>query len=224
MASAPSRNWIAAPSTLAGLDGLLAQQGTLLRRVAGDRLFRAGQVPKHMFFLCHGEVRLQRTTQTGEDVCFQRCTGGFIAEASLTSAAYHCDALCRGPSELLALACATLRRAIDTDPALRWAWIDLLSAQSRRQRVRIERLALKTIPERLRHLIHTEGEAGMWVLDGTRKELAADLGVTPEALYRALAALVAQGSLTISGSRFSWRGARGGASRADGLRRSRSGP
>lgn len=186
------------------LNALLVRHAAPLQRSAGDTLFRVGQVPKYMYFLQCGEVRLERTTHAGQEVYFQRSTGGFIAEASLTSAAYHCDAACRAPCELLALLCAELREAIDTDAAIRWGWIDLLSAQSRGQRLRIERLALKTIPQRLLHLICTEGEQGRYTLQGSRKELAAEMGVTPEALYRALTALESVGTLSMRGMQLVW--------------------
>lgn len=192
------------PPARSRLDALLVKQATPLRRRSGDVLFRAGQVPKYLYFLECGEVRLQRITRTGQEVFFQRSAGGFIAEASLRSAAYHCDAVCRAPCELLALPCTALREAIDTDAAIRWSWIDLLSAQSRGQRLRIERLALKTISQRLLHLIYTEGEHGSYTLQGSRKDLAADLGVTPEALYRALTALESAGTLSVRGRQLVW--------------------
>jgi CRP-like cAMP-binding protein len=66
----------------------------------------------------------------------------------------------------------------------------MLAAQARRQRSRIERLSLRTVRERLQHLALTEGDGqGVYRLPGTRLELAAELGVTPEALYRGLSAL-----------------------------------
>lgn len=96
---------------------------------------------------------------------------------------------------------------IDRDQGTRWAWIGMLGAQARQQRARIERQSLKTIRERLEHLILSEGSgpAG-YPIPGTKIQLAAELGVTPEALYRCLAALQAEGKLSIEAGRLAWRG------------------
>ena len=158
-----------------------------------------------MFYVRRGEAQMQRVTPSGAPVLLQRASRAFLAEASLTSGRYHCDAVCRSDCDLLAFPLRALREAIDNDEGTRWAWIGLLSAQSRQQRARIERLALKTIRERLRHLLLTEGTDGGYELPGTRMELAAELGVTPEAMYRALAALQAEGTLSFRGARLHWR-------------------
>jgi CRP-like cAMP-binding protein len=147
-----------------------------------------------------------RVTPAGAPVLLQRASRGFLAEASLTSGRYHCDAVCRNDCELLAFPLPALREAINTDNGTRWAWIELLSAQTRQQRARIERLTLRTIRERLLHLLLTEGADRGYELPGTRMELAAELGVTPEAMYRALAALQADGTLSVRGARLHWRG------------------
>ncbi|WP_162487248.1 MULTISPECIES: helix-turn-helix domain-containing protein [unclassified Variovorax] len=125
----------------------------------------------------------------------QRASRAFLAEASLTS--YHCDAVCRSAWELLAFPIRQLREAIDGDQGTPWAWIESLGLQSRRQRARIKRLM---------HLLLTEGQDGSYDRPGTRMELAAELGVTAEALYRALPSLQKKGILSVQGSRLSWRG------------------
>jgi CRP/FNR family transcriptional regulator, dissimilatory nitrate respiration regulator len=176
-----------------------------LRRPAGAVLFRAGGRPTWMYFVRRGEAQMLRVTAAGAPVLLQRATGAFLAEASLTSVRYHCDAVCRTECDLLAFPLRALRESVDADQGTRWAWIGLLSSQSRGQRARIERLALKTVRERLQHLILAEGTQDGYALPGTRMDLAAELGVTPEALYRALASLQADGSLSLIGNRLRWR-------------------
>jgi CRP-like cAMP-binding protein len=60
-------------------------------------------------------------------------------------------------------------------------------------------MALKSVRERLVHWLLIEGEGGRCALRTTRKELAAELGVTHEALYRTIAALVRAGELADEG-------------------------
>lgn len=189
---------------LARFDPRLRTATRELQRPAGAVLFRAGERPNWMYFVKSGQAQMLRTTASGATVLLQRASGGFLAEASLTSGRYHCDAVCRSDCSLLAFPLRTLRECIDGDDGTRWAWIGLLSSQSRQQRARIERMALKTVRERLQHLILAEGTEDGYELPGTRMDLAAELGVTPEAVYRTLAALQDDGSLTVIGTRLRW--------------------
>src|SRR5674476_1645087 len=58
----------------------------------GERLFTTGAKPSQMFFIGSGEVILERAGAQGGLVILQRTRHGFIGEASLQSARYHCDA------------------------------------------------------------------------------------------------------------------------------------
>jgi CRP-like cAMP-binding protein len=98
----------------------------------------------------------------------QRASGGFLAEASLLSARYHCDAFARTDVELVAFPVEALRGAIDGDARVRWAWIGMLSGEIRRQRAGVERMALKSVRERLLHWLLTEGKDGRCVLRRAR--------------------------------------------------------
>jgi len=189
---------------LAGFSQALLAAARAMERPAGAHLFRSGQRPAWMYYVRRGEAIMQRVTPSGAPVPLQRASGGFLAEASLTSPRYHCDGVCRTACELLAFPLPALRETIDTDEGTRWAWIAMLSAQARHLRARIERQSLKTIRERLHHLLLAEGDADGYELAGTRLDLAAELGVTPEALYRSLAALQAQGTLRVQGNRLTW--------------------
>jgi len=175
------------------------------RKPAGAAVFRTGQRPSSLYFVASGEAVMSRTDRHGRALVLQRAATEFLAEASLSSARYHCDAFCRTPAELVAFPIALLRQAIDADAGVRWAWIRMLSGEIRRLRAGVERMALKSVRERLSHWILTEGEDGSYTLRGSRKELASELGVTHEALYRCIAALVREGELLDAGGSLSLR-------------------
>ena len=59
----------------------------------------------------------------------------------------------------------------------------------------IERLSMRGVKERLLHLIETDGDAGPLPLGSGLKSMAAELGVSHEALYRAVADLEKKGIL-----------------------------
>jgi CRP-like cAMP-binding protein len=178
-----------------------------LWRPAGSVLFRDGERPTWMFYVHHGEVLMQRVTPSGTLVVLKRISEGFLAEGSLTNAAYFGEAVCRTDCILFALPMADIRAAVAADEESCWAWMELLGAQLRQQRMRVERLTLKTVRDRLAHLLVSESQPdGSYRLCGTRMDLAAELGVTPAALYRELAALQAERLLVIDESRWFWRG------------------
>lgn len=195
-----------AHDALAGLHPDLTAQAQPLELAAGKRLFPMGGRPEWMHFVRRGEAVLQRMTPDGLITVMQRAAAGaWLAESSLTSQRYHCDGVCRTACALVRVPIQALRLAIDTDAATRWWWISRLSGETRQQRLRTERLSLKSIKDRLRHLIVTEGDPGLGLdWPGTRLELAIELSVTPEALYRALAELQSGGLLTFVQNRLRW--------------------
>ncbi|WP_156775486.1 Crp/Fnr family transcriptional regulator [Hydrogenophaga sp. RAC07] len=155
----------------------------------GDRLFLQRQRPKHMYFVVVGEIVQERTGEQGHALVLQRVRQGFLAEASLQSVSYHCDAVVTAPGQAVELPIEPLRveLAADSDFALRW--IGMLNAEVRRLRAQCERMSLKGVNERLLHMIETEGVDGRLRTASGLKSLATELAVSHEALYRALAGL-----------------------------------
>jgi CRP/FNR family transcriptional regulator, dissimilatory nitrate respiration regulator len=155
----------------------------------GDMLFKLGKKPVHMLFVSRGEVVLQRLGAQGESVVLQRTRQGFIAEASLHSARYHCDAVVTRSGEFVSIPLAAVKQTLYSDPDFASRWIAMLNQEVKRLRAQCERLSKKGVKERLLHLIETEGNKGQLALGSDLKSLAAELGVTHEALYRAVAKL-----------------------------------
>lgn len=162
-------------------------EGALYRK--GERLFLTGQQPQWMYFVVCGEVTLERTGLQGEAVVLQRTRLGFVSEASLKVTRYHCDALAIHDTTAVKVPVTALARALDSDPAFASRWISMLNNEVRRLRLHCERLSMKSVKDRLLHLIQTEGEQGQYAVPSGLKTLAGELGVTHEALYRTLAEL-----------------------------------
>jgi DNA-binding MarR family transcriptional regulator len=71
----------------------------------------------------------------------------------------------------------------------------MLSSEVRRLRLQNERLSLPKVQSRILHLIETEGHDGSYTLGCSLKQLAKQLAVTHEALYRTLAQLEKAGKI-----------------------------
>ena len=160
----------------------------------GDYLFHQGKKPEYMFFIVVGEVTLNRTSNHGESTTLQRCKGGFLSEASLLTDAYHCDAIATQSGQAIVIPIKSLRDSL-IDSKFSIKWVQLLSKEIMRLRTQSERLGLKDIRSKLIHLIETEGKQGVLTLQSDFKSMASEIGVTHEALYRAIATLEKEGLL-----------------------------
>jgi CRP-like cAMP-binding protein len=161
----------------------------------GSLLFQTGKKPQWMFFVVDGEVTLERLSQQGDPVVLQRTRHGFVSEASLQSAKYHCDARAVANSDVVQIPIQDLAAALRSDADFSARWISMLNQEVKRLRLQCERLSLKSVKERVRHLIHTEGQDGTYTVNTGLKSLASQLGVTHEALYRTLADLEKSGEI-----------------------------
>ena len=186
------------PETLRGLAQLQAF-------APGETVFRQGERPKAMLCVLSGEIHLVRRSREGGEVILQRSRGGFFAEASLESKAYHCDAVAAAEGRLLRFPLRAFREAIETDPGFRSAWIAHLADEVRKLRAQSERLSLHGAAERIVHYLEAEGKDGVLVLTQTRKSWAAELGLSHEALYRTLRRLQAEGVISVAGERIALR-------------------
>jgi len=153
-----------------------------------------------MFYVISGEVTLERGGMQGEPVVLQRTRQGFISEASLKVSRYHCDAVAMTDTHVIKVPIKILTQTLDQDPAFASRWISMLNAEVRRLRLHLERLNMKSIRDRLIHLIETEGKDGKLPIPSGLKTLAGELGVTHEALYRAIATLQSEKLLNKEGA------------------------
>lgn len=187
--------------TFAGLLGCLREAAIPRRLAQGERLFSIGEAPRRMYYVVDGELRLVRNSRVGGETVLQRARRGFLAEASLVSAAYHCDAVAVEASMVLVFPITEFRRLLDGDAAFRAGWTAHLAREVRRLRARCERLSLKGAAARVLHYLEIESDDGETSRIPSRKAWAAELGLTHEALYRTLARLRDRGAIRIDGER-----------------------
>ena len=159
-----------------------------------DHLFHQGKKPVLMLYISTGEAVLSRISNRGETTVLQRRKGGFLSEASLFADQYHCDAVATQTGLAITLPIGGLKTAL-SDASFSQKWIQLLGKEIMRLRTQAERLGLKDIKSKLIHLIETEGKEGVLHLQSDFKSLASEIGVTHEALYRAIAILESDGMI-----------------------------
>ncbi|MFP1632144.1 Crp/Fnr family transcriptional regulator [Zhengella sp. ZM62] len=152
---------------------------------AGDVLFRAGDPVAWMILLRAGQADLVRHTGHGLTMILQRAgSAQILAEASAWSDAYHCDAVAVEPCVAALLPRAVFLARLRADPDLAERWARNLARAVQAARFRAELRSLPRVADRLDAWLaegHNLPDKGRW------QEVAAELGVTREALYRELA-------------------------------------
>ena len=187
---------VGAQSELAAVPEALRGSAEHLTVAPGQTVFRIGTRPAKIFWVLEGEVRLVRRSRNGAEIILQRASSGFVAEASLDSPLYHCDAVAAVESRLLAFPISRFGQALAEDEKFRAFWMGRLAREVHILRSQCERLALHGAAERIEHYIESKGNEGRLELSRTRKAWAAELGLTHEALYRALSGLQRAGRIT----------------------------
>jgi CRP-like cAMP-binding protein len=174
-------HWLSAAVHACAIDRQLA---------AGDTLFRAGTRTVGLFEVVRGKVRLARVDRSGREAVLQVAANGeTLAEASLFSPTYHCDAIAATDALVRLYPKAVLLKELQRDPRLARAFAARLAQQVMTLRTRLEQRNIQSARERIRHFLTLNvGADGQTVeLSGTLKDLAADLGISHEVLYRTLA-------------------------------------
>jgi CRP-like cAMP-binding protein len=153
---------------------------------AGAHIFRQGAKVLVLHQIVDGSAHLVRHQSNGAVLVLQRAgPASILAEASMFSERYHCDAVAVAATQTRAIAKPVLRAALARDLDLAEAWAAYLAREVQATRMRAEILSLRTVAERLDSWIaaRSKGLPGK----GEWRSLAADIGVSPEALYRELA-------------------------------------
>jgi CRP-like cAMP-binding protein len=152
---------------------------------AGGHAFHRGDAVSTLFVVAEGRINLLRFSEAGAVIVLQRAgPGDILAEASLFSERYHCDAIAQTLASVLGIPKRRFRGRLRSEPDFAEAWARHLGREIQTMRLRSELLSLKTVAARLDAWLAWHGDVppkGEW------KQLAHEIGVRPEALYREFA-------------------------------------
>jgi CRP-like cAMP-binding protein len=178
------------------LESLSGGSGVRRRLTAGEMLFTTGDPVRSLFVVERGQLRLLRHTAHGATLTLHAARAGeAFAEASLFSRTYHCDAVADVRSTVTAYPKRALLRALRRDPGAALALTGHLARQVQTLRGQIELLGIKSARERVLAYLHNHlsASASREELERTWKTIASEIGLTHEAVYRALADLEREG-------------------------------
>ena len=173
----------------------LSEAATHLRLRRGERLFDIGQPVRSIYFVRSGELKAVRYLPDGRESVMLRATADeFFGESALLVEHYVCTAYCVRDAQIVCLPAALFRDCLRGATAFAYAFSLRMAAAARYQCSRYERLRLGKASERLLHLLNCEtGADGVYVLKAPLVELANELALEPETLYRVLRELERDG-------------------------------
>lgn len=176
------------------------RHGSTIRELAaGETLFRQGDAAAAIFVVEAGRLRLVRQTIDNRKVAIHTARAGdLFAEAALFSSAYHCDAVADIASRVRSFPKRLVLAAVRADTKLAERFMAAFAREIQVLRSRLEQRNIRSARDRVIHyLALAAGPEDRTVrLTGTLMDLAAEIGLTHEALYRTLAALEKDGAIT----------------------------
>ena len=180
------------------LPSKIQSSGIERRLVAGQILFDQGDATVGVYEVVSGKVRQARVDPEGRDVVVGIAgPGEMIAEASLFSRTHDCAATAVTNAVVRLYRKATLLAQLERDPQAALSFMATLVEQILNFRIRLERRSIPSARDRVRHYLTTNvgGRERTVDLPSTLKDLAAELGLTHETLYRTLAEMRANGEI-----------------------------
>lgn len=164
----------------------------------GEALFRQGDAVTAVYVVQTGRVRLVRHLADGSTLALHAARAAeTLAEAALFADAYHCDAVAEVPSEVTAVPKPDLLTALAAHPEAALAITRELAARLRDLRAQLELRNVRSAPERILCWLRmrADGIPPLVRIDRPWTEIAAEIGLTHEAIYRALARLEREGRI-----------------------------
>jgi CRP-like cAMP-binding protein len=153
---------------------------------SGQYLFHIGDRVRAIYLVKEGWVHLIRHQNDGTVLILQKSgPGSVVAEASVYSETYHCDAVASGPAQLRSFAKADILLRLHDDRDFADAWAKHLAHELQKARLHAEILSIKTVARRLdAWIVSHDGDTPR---KGDWKMVANEIGISPEALYREMA-------------------------------------
>jgi len=184
-----AKDWLPVGKRISGVERKLA---------VGQMLFDQGDAAIGLYEVLSGQVKQVRIDAEGRDVVVGIAgPGEMIAEGSLFSQTHDCAATALTNAIVRLYRKGSLLAELERNPRVALAFMAILVGQILNLRVRLERRSIHSARDRVRHYLaaNVGGKERTVALPSTLKDLAVELGLTHEALYRTLSEMSAKGEI-----------------------------
>ncbi|MFP3937541.1 MAG: Crp/Fnr family transcriptional regulator [Phycisphaerae bacterium] len=174
-----------------------------VRSVAeGEAIFQPGRAAEKFYVVLEGSVKIFQLSPQGQEQTLHLYGPGctFGEAAMFAGGDYPAWARAVEDARVLEVPRAVLERAMCDRPELTLGMLAGLSAKLREFAGLIEQLSLKDVPSRVASALLTEADGRReFRLQRTKRQLASQLGTTPETLSRSLGKLSDAGYIQVKG-------------------------
>lgn len=166
---------------------------------AGQILFAQNQPVDAVYILKSGHIQLLNYTEDGQQINhYSVKPGESFAEVALFYEHYVCTAIAHVSSQVLVLPKQPYLNALRSNPEVAEAFMVRLAQRLHESKILLELRSIRSAQKRVLHYLYLNAQSdGMTVnLNFPLKEIADDLGLTPEALSRSLKQLHQEGIIS----------------------------
>jgi CRP/FNR family transcriptional regulator, dissimilatory nitrate respiration regulator len=176
------------------------QEVMLFRDLApGQVLYRQGDRARAVFVLESGQIRIVRRNAEGKAILLRVVTAGeSFGTAALCSEVYANEAIAEVPSRIHVYPKQALGETLRQRPDIAESFVGSLARQINTLEDRLELRSISSARERIIRYLSSHAQFGKRVVnfDTPLKDIANDLGLSREVLYRTLAQLEREGIIT----------------------------
>lgn len=165
-------------------------------------LFEEGTDPEFVHLVLSGRVGLVASGGTAQEAVIEIFGAGslLVVPAVILSLPYLVSGVVLAESRIMLIRADLFRRALDTEPVLARAVVDMLATHWRLLIDQIKDLKLRHAPQRLAQWLLREAEAqgsDLIRIGEPKRVVARRLGMSPESFSRAIAALEDGGAIRV---------------------------
>lgn len=164
----------------------------------GQTLFHRHAAAMKIYMVQSGVIQLLHYTQGGHIINhYQVKAGEICVESSLFSETYPCEAIADAPTQILVFPKVAFLAALEADFNFATAFMQQISHRLHLTQMMLESRSIRSARERVLHRLHSLAlKQNTIVLNYPLKNLADDLGLSPEVLSRTLTQLKKEGKIT----------------------------
>lgn len=164
----------------------------------GEVLFHRNEMSRAIYVVKTGQVRLLHYTASGQSISHYAVYAGEIcSEIALFLDNYTCTAVVEVPTQVLVFPKQAFLNTVQQNQNFALAFMKQLSYRVHTTKAILELRSIRSAQERVLHYLRliVPPEQNTVVLEQPLKNIASDLGISPEALSRTLTQLATIGAI-----------------------------
>lgn len=174
------------------LPDILKSAVTYQDLAAGEILFSQNDLATAIFAVESGRVSLIQYTEAGKTVNhYSVMAGEYFAEVALFNEVYICTVIAETPSRIVSFPKQLFLTTLEQDPELATAFIEQLARRLHYTKLLLELRGIRSARERVLHYLRVMAPPNEKTvsLDRPLKQIAGDIGISPEVFSRTLTQL-----------------------------------